>query len=225
MASVFYISWIFIGNFILLNLFLAILLDSFLEEDEEGDESDYYERQKAKAHKRMLKNLKKQKNIVIMGNFKKSKQAELSKMYFGQAKGDSEEDLEDLDEDVVMKIFKDQGFMKKDQSESKKKEMYVGVDCEQSFFILGKKNRLRIICYNLITHGLWDNAVLGLICASSLKLVFDTFFDETTPDIQVQIFNTIDKIFNYAFLFEMLIKMCAIGFIMDDGSYLRESWN
>ena len=30
-----YIAWIFIGNFILLNLFLAILLDSFLEEDEE----------------------------------------------------------------------------------------------------------------------------------------------------------------------------------------------
>jgi len=30
--SMLYILWIFIGNFILLNLFLAILLDSFLEE-------------------------------------------------------------------------------------------------------------------------------------------------------------------------------------------------
>jgi len=29
------ISWIFIGNYVLLNLFLAILLDSFLEEDGE----------------------------------------------------------------------------------------------------------------------------------------------------------------------------------------------
>jgi len=34
-VSVFYIAWIFLGNFILLNLFLAILLDSFLEEEEE----------------------------------------------------------------------------------------------------------------------------------------------------------------------------------------------
>lgn len=34
---VFFVSWIFIGNFILLNLFLAILLDSFLEEKEEED--------------------------------------------------------------------------------------------------------------------------------------------------------------------------------------------
>jgi len=36
--AVFFISWIFIGNFILLNLFLAILLDSFLAEEEETDD-------------------------------------------------------------------------------------------------------------------------------------------------------------------------------------------
>lgn len=36
--SIYYVVWIFIGNFILLNLFLAILLDSFLTEDDEDDE-------------------------------------------------------------------------------------------------------------------------------------------------------------------------------------------
>jgi hypothetical protein len=35
LASAFLIVWIFVGNFILLNLFLAILLDSFIEEDAE----------------------------------------------------------------------------------------------------------------------------------------------------------------------------------------------
>ncbi len=34
-VSLYYISWIFIGNFILLNLFLAILIDSFGEADAE----------------------------------------------------------------------------------------------------------------------------------------------------------------------------------------------
>ena len=38
--AVFYIVWIFVGNFILLNLFLAILLDSFLDEDDEMDDDD-----------------------------------------------------------------------------------------------------------------------------------------------------------------------------------------
>jgi len=39
-SAMYYISWIFIGNFILLNLFLAILLDSFLQEDEEEQSSE-----------------------------------------------------------------------------------------------------------------------------------------------------------------------------------------
>ena len=34
-TAIYYITWIFIGNFILLNLFLAILIDSFGEADEE----------------------------------------------------------------------------------------------------------------------------------------------------------------------------------------------
>lgn len=33
----YFVTWIFLGNFILLNLFLAILLDSFLEEDEASE--------------------------------------------------------------------------------------------------------------------------------------------------------------------------------------------
>ena len=50
MICVFYITWIFLGNFILLNLFLAILLDSFLV-DEEGEELDEQEIMMAKKAK------------------------------------------------------------------------------------------------------------------------------------------------------------------------------
>jgi hypothetical protein len=38
LSTVFYVGWVFLGNFMLLNLFLAVLLDSFTEdEDEEMD--------------------------------------------------------------------------------------------------------------------------------------------------------------------------------------------
>ena len=44
--SIYFVSWIFIGNYILLNLFLSILLDSFLEEeDEEVDEEKLVEKE------------------------------------------------------------------------------------------------------------------------------------------------------------------------------------
>ena len=39
-TAIYYISWIFIGNFILLNLFLAILIDGFNEQDEEDAEEE-----------------------------------------------------------------------------------------------------------------------------------------------------------------------------------------
>ena len=52
--AVFYIAWIFIGNFILLNLFLAILLDSFLEEDDPDDE-DLLEMERIKKQEKQQK--------------------------------------------------------------------------------------------------------------------------------------------------------------------------
>jgi len=39
-TAIYYISWIFIGNFILLNLFLAILIDSFGEADADLEMTD-----------------------------------------------------------------------------------------------------------------------------------------------------------------------------------------
>lgn len=63
--SLFYVSWIFIGNFILLNLFLAILLDGFItennneEEDQEELERILKEKRKLNIHKEKEKRLKK----------------------------------------------------------------------------------------------------------------------------------------------------------------------
>lgn len=101
-VSIFYISWIFIGNFILLNLFLAILLDSFLEEDDEDlDEEKVLKMKAIKKQKSLLKRHRKHKDKLFMKENQniKGKKIEISHLYFGEAKGESEEDLEDLDED------------------------------------------------------------------------------------------------------------------------------
>lgn len=39
-SAIYMLSWIFIGNFILLNLLLAVLLDSFSEEQEEEEDRE-----------------------------------------------------------------------------------------------------------------------------------------------------------------------------------------
>lgn len=62
---IYYVSWIFIGNWILLNLFLAILLEGFVSEDEEVEgDIEEIERlakaeRKAKIEKEKTRRLKK----------------------------------------------------------------------------------------------------------------------------------------------------------------------
>ena len=62
LSTLYFISWIFIGNFILLNLFLAILLDSFNEEEQEQEERNQEEKElKASNAKNKKKKGKKRK--------------------------------------------------------------------------------------------------------------------------------------------------------------------
>ena len=68
--------------------------------------------------------------------------------------------------------------------------------------------------------------MLILIALSSIKLGYDTYFieiEEKTPVMIVS--DQIDKIFNYLFIIEMSFKLVAMGFYMDENSYLRDEWN
>lgn len=64
---IFYVSWIFVGNFILLNLFLAILLEGFLSEDDEeiGDEAEIERREREIRKKKIA--AEKQRRLKKMG--------------------------------------------------------------------------------------------------------------------------------------------------------------
>jgi len=87
LITAYFISWIFLGNFIRLNLFLAILLDSFLEEGEEED-LDELEHLKYLKKLRKAEKLKRiNKNKIIMGENNERKLAKKknqpSNLYFG----------------------------------------------------------------------------------------------------------------------------------------------
>ena len=73
---------------------------------------------------------------------------------------------------------------------------------------------------------IFDNTVLFLIGLSSLKLASDTYFKGSDKQsLAIKISENVDYVFNYSFILEMITKLIAMGFIMDEGSYLRESWN
>ena len=65
-----------------------------------------------------------------------------------------------------------------------------------------------------------------LIAFSSLQLAFETYIQELDSDDVIIVTNAaIGQVFTYLFVIEFLFKLVALGFIMDEGSYLRESWN
>jgi len=68
--------------------------------------------------------------------------------------------------------------------------------------------------------------VMALIGLNSTKLAIDTYFSDYPEDSPVVItWNNIDYFFNICFAIEAFIKSIALGFMQDEGSYLREGWN
>lgn len=225
-TAIYLISWIFLGNFMLLNLFLAILLDSFAEEDEaalqkkksaeelEQDEIDARE----EFMRRTGENLIFDYSDIAANKGGKSKGGGFVKQTKKKTKNDKMMDESFELEDVTLK--------KKKTEVKEKKPDYWGIGCMRSFYIFHQKNIIRRIFYKMTNHYLFENVVLVLIITSSIKLAYDTYIiDKPADSTEKVISERVDLFFTFFFLFEALAKCISQGFIQDTGSYLRESWN
>ena len=85
------------------------------------------------------------------------------------------EDLEDLDEEKVLKIFKNEGHMKKEKADELEVKLYINIDCKYSLYVLDKENCFREFCYKLMSNPWWERIIIILILLSSIKLAVDTY--------------------------------------------------
>ena len=84
----------------------------------------------------------------------------------------------------------------------------------------------RKVCFNLQKHKYFDRFIMLLIFLSSLKLATDTYMGGYSKESDViKISNLTDSTFTWLFFGECIIKIIALGFTMDKGTYLRDSWN
>ena len=82
------------------------------------------------------------------------------------------------------------------------------------------------MCLTISNHGKFETVILLLIVFSSIKLVLDTYMKGVPKDdIKIIVSDYFDMIFTVAFTGETTVKSIAQGFILDKGSYMRESWN
>jgi len=71
----------------------------------------------------------------------------------------------------------------------------------------------------IVGNVYWDNFSLLLIVSNSLIILSTNSNDINNP------INQSDSWFLFIYTFEMLLKIFAYGFVIPEGSYLRESWN
>ena len=242
LTALYYISWIFIGNFILLNLFLAILIDSFSAEETDASadaEQGLEAEKKAKELRdRRLRELKSRRIKKLAGQstlkrsfrratsvIRRASKASLT----GEKPNDGFdliEDLDDLDSAALRRMLVTSGLIKGARTTWNDVTIPRDIECEKSIYLFDRSGCFRRACYHISLHRHFDRFIMFLIGASSLQLAFQTYIEDWPEDHPVKVVDGIAGVFfTFAFALECLAKVCAMGFVMDKGSYLRDSWN
>ncbi|CAL8250385.1 unnamed protein product [Arctogadus glacialis] len=182
------------GNYILLNVFLAIAVDNLAggggkkkveekkEEDDEWDEDEEKEDEDA---------------------------------------GNEEDDWQENEELRAIEGLEGVAPLKPEFSGPKEK--IVPIPDGSSFFLLGKKNCLRVACHNLIHHPYITNFILVFIILSSISLAAeDPIKSHSFRNI---VLGYADYVFTSVFTVEIILKMTVYGAVLHTGSFCRNAFN
>jgi hypothetical protein len=74
----------------------------------------------------------------------------------------------------------------------------------------------------LYSHKHFEKCINFIILLATLRLILDTFISGKKSDY---VFNILDLTFTIIFITEFIIKTISLGFVLDEGSYLRDHWN
>ena len=97
--------------------------------------------------------------------------------------------------------------------------------CEYSLYIFSKSNKFRIQSWKIASSGYFEAFIIFLIVLSSLLLTFNTYYLKEKVDAIENVTSKINLCFVVCFTVEALFKIMIYGFIFDEGTYLRDTWN
>ena len=136
------------------------------------------------------------------------------------------DDIEDLEPEVIKEKLIEKNLVKTDTTGWYKDQINETIECDNAIYMFNRGTPFRRLCFNLQKHSYFDKFIMFLIFLSSLKLATDTYMHILPEDSKgFVISDSFDIFFTFAFTAECLIKILALGFTMDGGSYLRDSWN
>ncbi|KAG8554629.1 hypothetical protein GDO81_003850 [Engystomops pustulosus] len=198
LVCVYFIILFICGNYILLNVFLAIAVDNLAD----GDNIN------SKDKKGGKKSGKKDDNSVKLPNEEEHEEEEGS-----EESAEEEEDEEgSLPDSHLDKL-----------AEFAPKEKVLPIPEGSAFFILSNTNPLRVGCHRLIHHHIFTNLILVFIILSSISLAAEDPI--RAHSFRNHILGYFDYAFTSIFTVEILLKMTAYGAFLHKGSFCRNWFN
>ena len=136
------------------------------------------------------------------------------------------DDVEDLDNHSIRLILIEQGLLKAKKNEIDEKKIGPEIEAENSVYLFNRTSCFRKNIYYIQKHRYFERIIIFLIALSSIKLALESYFvGQSNESSVLRISEQLDLAFNFAFILEAILKVIALGFAMDNNSYLRDSWN
>ncbi|KAI5607630.1 calcium channel, voltage-dependent, L type, alpha 1S subunit, a isoform X1, partial [Silurus asotus] len=235
LVSIYFIILFICGNYILLNVFLAIAVDNLAEA--ESLTSAQKEKAEEKKQKKMLRS-----KVSDKGDDDKCAAKKLAEQ---RAKTDgipttARLKVDEFESNVneIKDPFPPADFPGDDEEEEPEipnsprprpmadlqlKETVVPMPEASSFFIFGPQNKFRKLCHRIINATTFTNIILLFILLSSISLAAEDPIDPMS--FRNQVLAYADIVFTSVFTAEIVLKMTTYGAFLHKGSFCRNSFN
>uniref|UniRef100_A0A4W4FYL9 Voltage-dependent L-type calcium channel subunit alpha n=1 Tax=Electrophorus electricus TaxID=8005 RepID=A0A4W4FYL9_ELEEL len=221
LVSIYFIILYICGNFILLNVFLAIAVDSLTEA--ESLSSAQKEKEEEKARKKLMRSAYSFNSLGLghltlwdwlkIDEFESNVKEVKDPFPPADFPGDDEEEEPEIPISPRPRPMADLQL----------KETVVPMPDASSFFIFGPENKFRKVCHRAINATPFTNFILLLILLSSISLAAEDPIDPNS--FRNKILAYADIVFTSVFTIEIVLKMTVYGAFLHKGSFCRNSFN
>uniref|UniRef100_A0A8P4GB51 Voltage-dependent L-type calcium channel subunit alpha n=1 Tax=Dicentrarchus labrax TaxID=13489 RepID=A0A8P4GB51_DICLA len=215
LVCIYFIILFICGNYILLNVFLAIAVDNLA--DAESLTSAQKEEEEEKERKKLAREINALANALPLqinmdeycGDESEEKNPYPANDYIG----------DDDDDEPEMPV----GPRPRPLSDIQLKEKAIPMPEARAFFIFSHTNKFRVLCHKIVNHNIFTNLILFFILLSSISLAAE---DPVKNDsFRNQILGYADHVFTGLFTIEIILKMTAYGAFLHKGSFCRNYFN
>uniref|UniRef100_A0A4W3III4 Voltage-dependent L-type calcium channel subunit alpha n=1 Tax=Callorhinchus milii TaxID=7868 RepID=A0A4W3III4_CALMI len=230
-VCIYFIILFICGNYILLNVFLAIAVDNLA--DAESLNTAQKEEEEEKERKKSASGTPEKKD----GKYEAD----------GIGENDDRKNLTDAKVNIIIEEEEEPevpaGPRPQRLADLNLKEKIIPIPEGSAFFIFSSTNPIRVGCHRLINHHIFTNLILAFIMLSSVSLAAEDpirnfsfrnhvlgYFDYAftaifTVEILLKILGFADYVFTSMFAFEIVLKMTSYGAFLHKGSFCRNYFN